>query len=125
MLTSKDGDLPTYFDKIMGNKITNISLKELLIDNHTAQANNGKTFRTPGLEHILRFCKTFKMITKGLGFNLTVKTADLQNIAYTTLPVPNVHNINIHLFVPMSIPSPEHYQNSSTIKNCITFFFDC
>ena len=32
------------------------------------------------LEHIFGFCDTSKKITKQLGFHLTIKTADLQDI---------------------------------------------
>ena len=38
------------------------------------------------IEHIFGFCKTFKKITKGLGFHLQQKTSDeKQNNNYKTL----------------------------------------
>ena len=82
LLTSKDGDLSTCFDKIDETEaeIDNTSLKHILINNHTIQANKGKIIRQLPLEHIFGFCKTFKKITKNLGFHLIFKTADLQDI---------------------------------------------
>ena len=39
---SKDGDVTTFFDKSNENDFNNKSLKEILIDNHTKQANKRK-----------------------------------------------------------------------------------
>ena len=58
------------------------------------------------------------MITKGLRFQLTVKT-DLQYILYTTLPPATVKEVpidNVHLFVAMLIPSAE---TKLYFNNCI------
>ena len=85
-LTSKGGDLLSHFDNIeeTQNAINNTSLKQMLISNHT-KANRSKTKGLLPLEQIFGFCKTFKKITKNLGFHLTFKTNDLQDIIFTTL----------------------------------------
>ena len=49
--------------------------------------------------------KHSKKITKGIGFQLTLKTADLQNILYTTIGDDFKVMINsLYLFVPTLIP---------------------
>ena len=42
VLTSKDGDLIFYFDKIDKTQIDDTTLKQRLIENHTIVANKGK-----------------------------------------------------------------------------------
>ena len=37
------------------------------------------------MEHIFGFCKAFEKITINLGFLLTFKTTDIQNIIFTTI----------------------------------------
>ena len=101
-LTSKDGALLSHFDNIdeTENGINNSSLKQMPSNNHK-EANGGKIKGHLPLEHIFGFCKTFKKITKHLGFHLTFKTYDLQNIIYTTLA--NDINVTINslcLYVP-------------------------
>ena len=79
LLTSKDSDLSSYFDKIGESGLNdNNLLKRILINNHT-DVNKAKYRRELALEHIFGFCKTFKKITKILGFHLKVKTAKLQD----------------------------------------------
>ena len=73
-LTSEDGDLLSRFDNIdetekRGNKS---SLKRMPINSHT-EANRGNIKGHIPLEQMLAFCKTFKTITKNLGFQLTLK----------------------------------------------------
>ena len=80
VLTYKVGDLSSYFDELNENNINDTSLEEILLGNHTTRANKGKISGQSRLEHFFGFCKTFKKISKGLGFHLTFKTADLQNI---------------------------------------------
>ena len=81
VLTSKDGDLLSYFDYITDNdaitSMNNNSLKEKLINNHGPVANRGKMKGHLPLEHIFGFCKMFKKVTKNLGFHLISKTNDL------------------------------------------------
>ena len=61
LLTSKDGDLSSYFDK-NGEAVINDNnpLKKVLINNHAVDANKGKIKGHLALEHIFGFCKTFK-----------------------------------------------------------------
>ena len=85
-LTSKDGDLLSHFNNFneTQNGSNNTLLKQMLFNNHT-EANRGKIKGHLPLEHIFGFCKTFKKITKNLGFHLTFRTNDLQDILFTTL----------------------------------------
>ena len=54
--------------------------KKMLIDNHTVVANKVKIKGQLPLEHMFGSCRTFKKITKNLGFYLTFKMNDLQKI---------------------------------------------
>ena len=85
-LTSKDGDLLSEFDNIneTENGINNSSLKQMLINNLT-EANRGKSKGHLPLEHIFGSCKTFRKATKNLGFYLTFRTINIQDIIFTTL----------------------------------------
>ena len=86
LLTSKDSDLSSCFDKNGENALNNNNvLKQILINNHTEPANKGEIKSHLSLEHIFGFCKTFKKITKNLGFHLTFKMNDLQDIVFTTI----------------------------------------
>ena len=138
VLTSKDGDLMSYFDKIIETEagIDNSSLKQIIIKNNTVvgtaaevgagEANKGKINGQLPLEYIFGFCKTFKKVTKGLGFQLTLKTADLQDILYTTnRDAINVTTNSLYLFVPTLIPDAETqtmFNNSA--KNNFGLKFD-
>ena len=92
-LTSKDDDLLSYFDRTNKNNESITSLKKILFDNHTTQANKLKISDQLRINQIFGFCKMFKKITEGLGFHLIFKTADVQFIAYTTLPAITVTNV--------------------------------
>ena len=65
LLTQKDGDLSSYFDKINETEggIADSTLKRMLIDSHTDDDSKGKIRANLPLEHIFSFCKTFKKIT--------------------------------------------------------------
>ena len=119
VLTSKDGDLISYFDK------NDDTLKGMLINNHD-EPNKGKIVGQLPLEHIFGFCKTFKKITKGLGFQLTLKTADLQDILYTTIADDIDVTINsLYLFVPTLIPdAATQTMFNDSIKNNFKISFD-
>ena len=127
-LTSKDGDLLSHFDNIdesqAGNN--NTTLKQMLINNHTEAANQGTIKGQLLLEDILGFCKTFKKITKNLGFHITLKTNDLQNIIFTTLANDiNVTINSLYLFVPILTPNSEtQVLFKESIKNNYTLTFD-
>ena len=64
LLTQKDGDLSSYFDKIDEREagITNSSLKHLLNDSHTNDDNKGKIGANLPLEHVFGFYKTLKIM---------------------------------------------------------------
>ena len=79
----------------------------MLIDNHT-DASKGKIKSCLYLEDSFGFCKTFKKVTKNLGFHITFKTNDLQNIIYSSMADDiNVTIINSYLYVPNLITSVE------------------
>ena len=79
----------------------------MLINNHT-DANRGKIKGYLYLEDIFGFCKTFKKVTKNLGFHLMLKTNDLQDIIYTSMTDDIKVTINnLYLYVPNLIPSVE------------------
>ena len=81
--------------------------QKMLIDNHL-DANIGKIKGYLYLEDTFGFCKTFKKVTKNLGFHLTFKTADLQDIIYTSMADDiNVTFNSLYLYVPNLIPSVE------------------
>ena len=104
----------------------NTSLKHMLINNHTEAANRGKVKGQLLLEDIFGFCKTFKKITKNLGFHITIKTNDLQNIIFTTLANDiNVTINSLYLFVPIITPNSERQVLfNESIKNNYTITFD-
>ena len=133
VLFSKDGDLLSQFDNINegnGNADFNsTSLKKMLIDNHDIvgqEVNKGKIRGQLALENIFGFCKSFKKITKNLGFHIIFRTADLQDIIYTSI----ADNINVtinslYLFVPTLTPSTEtQLMFNESIQNNYRIFFD-
>ena len=127
LLTSKDGDLSSYFDKngesVLDNKNT---LKRILINNHHEEVNKSKIKGQLALEHIFGFCKTFKKITKNLGFHLTFKMNDLQDIIFTTIADDiNVTINSLYLYVPNLIPSTStQVMFNESIMNNYTITFD-
>ena len=118
--TNKDGDFLSQFDNINENdipvleslhdlppQIRSTPHQKMLINNHT-DANKGKIKGHLYLEDIFSFCKSFKKVTKNLGFQLILKTANLQDIIYTSMTDDiNVTINNLHLFIPNLIPSVE------------------
>ena len=133
VLFSKDGDLLSQFDNINednGNADFNsTSLKKMLIDNHDIagqEVNKGKIKGQLALENIFGFCISFKKITKNLGFHIIFRTADLQDIIYTSI----ADNINVtinslYLFVPTLTPSTEtQLMFNESIQNNYRIFFD-
>ena len=130
---SKDGDLLSQFDSINegnGNAdFDSTSLKKMLIDNHNVvgqEVNKGKIKGLLPLENIFGFCKSFKKVTKNLGFHITFRTADLQDIIYTSI----ADNINVtinslYLFVPTLTASTEtQLMFNESIQNNYRIFFD-
>ena len=127
LLTSKDSDLSSYFDK-NGESVINDDnpLKNMLINNHAIEANKGKIKGHLALEHIFGFCKTFKKITKNLGFHLKFKMNDLQDILFTTIANHIKVTINsLYLFVPKFVPSTTtQVMFNEAIMNNYTITFD-
>ena len=119
-ISNKDGDLVSQFDNINENDIPVLNRiadlpvqnrdtphQKMLINNHI-DANRCKIKGYLYLEDIFGFCKTFKKLTKNLGFHLQFKTNDLQDIIYTSMTDDiNVTINNLYLYVPNLIPSVE------------------
>ena len=133
VLTSKDADLLSQFDNINeGNSdadFNSTSLKKMLIDNHDTvgqEVNKGKIKGQLALENIFGFCKTFKKVTKNLGFHVTFRTADLHDIIYTSIGDNiNVTINSLYLFVPTLIPNTEtQLMFNESIQNNYRIFFD-
>ena len=78
------------------------------------------------LKYIFGFCKTFKKITKNLGFRLTLETNDLQKTIFTTIATDiNVTINSIYLFVPILIPNTEtQVMFNDTTKDNYTITYD-
>ena len=99
--------------------------QKMLIDNHI-DAKEGKIKRYLYLEEVFGFCKTFKKVTKNLGFHIMFKTANLQDIIYTSMADDiNVTINSLYLYVPNLIPSVETQLlfNEAT-KNIYKISFD-
>ena len=132
LLTQKDGDLSSYFDKINETEgdIGNSIIKHMLINSHTDDDNKRKIRANLPLEHIFGFCKTFKKITKGLGFELQLKTSnEKKNILFTNnafgLNDVNVTINSIYLYIPSLVPSAEQQQMfNEAIRENFTLSFD-
>ena len=127
LLTSKVGDLSSYFDKNGESVLDNDNpLKQILISNHAEEVNKGKIKGQLALEHIFGFCKTFKKITKNLGFHLIFKMNDLQDIIFTTIVDDIIVTINsLYLYVPQLIPSTTaQVMFNESIMNNYTITFD-
>ena len=92
----------------------------MLIDNDTVEANKVKSKGNLALDFFFGFCKPFKKITKNLGFHLTFKMNDLQNILFTTIATDiNVTIISLYLYIPILIlsTSTQVMFNESIMKN--------
>ena len=137
LVSSRDGDLLSQLDNIneeisaneaaTSDNFRSTSLHKMLITNHEP-ANRGKIEGQLPLEHIFGFCKTFKKVTKNLGFRITFKTANLQDIIYTTIAAATQFNVTInslYLFVPFLIPTTEtQLMFNESIQNNYRIFFD-
>ena len=126
-LPSRDGGLIYHFDRNDESEaeIENTLLPHHLINNHDLIANKEKLKGVLPLEHIFGFCETFRKITKHLEFHLTLKTADLQDIIYTTLGDNIKVNFDkLFLFVPIFIPDAQtQIIFNDSIKNSFTLQF--
>ena len=132
VISTRDGDFLSQFDNIneeiganeaaISDNIRSTSLTKMLITNHEEDANRGKIKGQLPLEHIFGFCKTFKKVAKNLGFHITFKTANLQDIIYRTIAAGTQINVTInslYLFVTFLIPTTETQLmfNESTQNN--------
>ena len=137
-ISNKDGDLLFQFDNINENdipilerladlppQIRSTPHQKMLIDNHT-DANKGKIEGYLFLEDIFGFCKTFKKVTRNLGFHLTFKTNDLQKIKYSSMTDDiNVTINDLYLYVPNLLPSVEtQVMFNEATQNIYKIFFD-
>ena len=119
-ISNNDGYLVSQFDNINENdipvlnrladlpiQIRDTPYQKMLINNHI-DANRGKIKGYLYLEDMFGFCKTFKKVTKILGFHLQFKTNDLQENIYTSMTDDiDVTINNLYLYVPNLIPSVE------------------
>ena len=97
----------------------------MLINNHDL-AIRGKIKGQLPLEHIFGFCKSFKKFTKNLGFHIKFRTADLQDIIFTSIGDNiNVTINSLYLYVPTLIPNTEtQLMFNESIQNKYRLFFD-
>ena len=138
VIFTRDDDLLSKFDNFKEEKgvdeaattanIRSTSLHKMLITNHEADANRRKIKGELPLEHIFGFCETSQKVTKNLGFRITFKTANVQDIIYTKIADGtqiNVTNNSLYLFVPFLIPTPEtQLLFNESIQNNYRKFFD-
>ena len=79
----------------------------MLINDHDL-TNKGKIKCQSFLEPLFGFRKTFKKITKNIGFHITSKTAYLRDIIFTSIGNNiNVMILSLSFFIPFYIPSTE------------------
>ena len=137
LVSSRDGDLLSQFDNIneeiganegaISDNIRETSLNKMLITNHE-DANRRKIKGQLPLEHIFGFCKTFKKVTKNLGFRITFKAANLQDIIYTTIAAATPINViinSLYLYIPFLIPTTEtQLMFNESNQNNYRIFFD-
>ena len=113
VISNKDGDLLSQFDNINENdiavleKLADLALRnkctqhQKLLTNNYTDANKSKIKRFFQLEDASGFCKSFKKVTKKLGFYLLFKTGNLQDIMYTSMADDkNVTIKSLYLSIP-------------------------
>ena len=137
VISNTYGDLLSQFDNInekdipiierladLPVQIRDTAHQKMLINNHN-DANKCKIKGYLYLVDLFGFCKTFEKVTKILGFHLTFKTNDLQNIIYSSMADDiSVTINNLYLYVPNLFPDVETQImfNEATQKNYkITF----
>ena len=130
LVIQKDGGLSTNFDIIDEREggIDNSSLIETFFINHSDN-NKGIVRGNLPLEYSFEISKSFKKITKGLGFWIDLRTSNRkQDFLYTSLGDNdvNVTNNSISLSIPQITPSPEtqvHFNED--ISQSFTLSFEC
>ena len=113
VITNIYGDLFSQFDNNNENDITILERiaglpphirsspqQKMLINKHT-DVNKGKIKGYLNLEDNFGFCKSFKKVTKNLGFHVMFKTNDFRKIIYTT--TADDKNVTINIFVSVCI----------------------
>ena len=111
LVTRKDGDLSSYFVTINESEggFNDSSLKQLLINNHSDD-NKGVIGGHLPLEYNFGFCRSFKRITKSLGFELDPRTSNRkEDILLTTLGANDVKVTikRISLYIPSLVHNAE------------------
>ena len=140
VISNTNGDLFSQFDNINENDTPVLGRlaglppqnkctphQKLLINNHT-DLNKGKLKGCLYLEDIFGFCKSYKKVTKNLGFHLVLETADLQYVLYTSMTDDIIVTINnLYLFMRNSIPSVETQLmfNEATQNNYKISYDEC
>ena len=116
--SNKDDDLLSQFGNINENdipvlerladlppQIRSTPHQKMVIDNHT-DPNKGRIKGYIYLEVIFGFCESFKKVTKNLGFHIMFKTANLQDILYTSMADDiNVTINSLYLYIPSLLTS--------------------
>ena len=99
--------------------------QRMLIENHI-DPNKGKIKGYLNLEQIFGFCKTFKKVTKNLGFHLMFKTNNLRDIIYASMADDtNMTNNSLYLCIPNLIPSVEtQLMFNEATQNNYKIYFD-
>ena len=120
-LTSKIGDIISHFDEIVESEAENC-----FINNHDVAANKGKNKEQLPSEQIFGFCRTFKTITKQLRFHLSFKTAELQDIIYTSIGDDSKVSFDeLFLYVPVFSPdSQTQIMFNDSIQSSFTLSID-
>ena len=101
-------------------------LNTYLLKNKIVAANNGKKKDNYNFNIFLNSAKLLKKITKQLGFHITFKTADLQDINFLTVADEIKVNFDkLFLFVPIFNPNAEtQIIFNDSIKKSFTLSFD-
>ena len=122
MLRSQDNDLLTYFAK------DDEELRERIIVNYADDANRGKLIAHLPLKDIFGFCDSFKKVTYGLGFEVSLKRAENDDVIYRVAGDAATVTINsIDLMLPVYTPSPEiqaKYLNSISSGDIQISYFE-
>ena len=95
-------------------------------NNHDVAAIKDENKGQLALEHIFGFCKTLTKISKQLGFHLTFKTVELEDIIYTTIGDNFKVNLDKSFFyVRIVLPDAQtQIMFNDSIKNSFTLSFD-
>ena len=127
LFTSKDSDFSSFFDKNGENAHShNKVLKQTLVNNHATDDNKGKIKEHLPLQYIFGFCQFFNKITENLVFHPTFKTANPQDIIFTTIATDIDVTINsLYLYVPILIPNTHtQFMFFESFMNNYTITFD-